>query len=88
MPLGVGLAYADRRIRKFSMTFWAPVGRLAWRREYMFPNPSAADRIGDEITRDGANCLLLRRGLFDGSPDKLIEAKSEIDQPVVRRGYS
>jgi hypothetical protein len=81
----VALAYADTRAGGFG--FWAPVGRLAWRWERIFPpQKSQAEVIGDEIQREGLSWLLLRRGLFGGDLARLAEAQTGMKELIRRRG--
>jgi hypothetical protein len=83
----IALAYADTRMRSTHFGFWAPVGRLAWRWERIFPpQKSQADKIADEIQREGLNWLFLRRGLFDGSLEPLAKAQAGIKEVISRRG--
>lgn len=83
----VALAFADTRMREQHFGFWAPVGRLAWRWERIFPpQKSQADKIADEIQREGLNWLFLRRGLFDGSLEPLAKAQAGIKEVISRRG--
>lgn len=82
----VALAYADSRMRQ-NLGFWAPVGRIAWRWERIFPpQKSQADKIADEIQREGLTWLYLRRGLFDGSLERIAEAQAGIREVMSRRG--
>ncbi len=82
----VALAYAAILETRPHYHFWAPPGRLAWRRERIFGSPTAIDVIGTDIDREGANWLLLRRGLFDGSVDKLAAAREQFNGILNRRG--
>lgn len=83
----VALAYADTRMREAHFGFWAPVGRLAWRWERIFPpQKSQAQQIADEIEQQGVKWLLLRRGLFDGSLERITEAQAGIKEILNRRG--
>jgi hypothetical protein len=75
----VGLAYAGIRAGGGNGNFWAPAGRLSWRREHIYGRPNASDEIAAEIEREGGNWLLLRRGLFDGSVEKLATAREEFN---------
>jgi hypothetical protein len=82
----VSLVYSNDRIRA-GMGGWAPVGRIAWRWESIYPpQKSQPQKIADEIEREGLNWLLLRRGLFDGSVEKLAKAQSGLKDILNRRG--
>lgn len=81
----VALAYAGIRIQSTPTSVWAPVGRLAWRREQV--ESALTDTIAADIRRDGPSWLLLRRGLYGGSPDVLLQAKAEIDALLARRSW-
>lgn len=51
---------------------WFPAGRAWYRRHGAgYGRQHAIGLLGEEIARDGKNWFLLRRGLFDGSPETL-----------------
>jgi len=80
----VGLAYAGIRAAGGNGNLWAPAGRLSWRREHIYGRPTAIDETAAQIEREGSSWLLLRRGLFDGSVEKLATAREEYNGILTR----
>jgi hypothetical protein len=80
------LVYADNRERIRKLGFWAPVGRLAWRRE-RYPPSTAASDIAEESKREGANWFLFRRGVFGGSQLVFDDSRRKLDELLIRRGF-
>lgn len=49
------------------------------------PAKSQADNIAEDIEREGVSWLLLRRGLFDGSVERIADMADRPDPDKMRR---
>lgn len=82
----VALAYAGLQLRATGSGSWAPVGRFAWRRR-SYPPSTVVEDIRAEVDQEGSGWFLLRRGLFDGAPDKFGIAEKQIVSLLERRAF-
>jgi hypothetical protein len=83
----VALACAGIRLQQMpDFPVWAPIGRLAWRLN-THSAPRVLDEVSEEIQREGASWLLLRRGLFGGPPLQLEQAKVAVDKLIRSRAH-
>jgi hypothetical protein len=81
------LAHAGLGSTPARVKTWGPVGRFAWRSENAV-NGGVLAEVDQEIDSQGDQWLLLRAGLFDGSVDKLKEARAGIHKIVTQIQFS
>jgi hypothetical protein len=82
----IALAYCGQNNVDPEQRFYAPLGRVVWRTEATEGRASVPDTIRAEVEREGTNWLLLRRGLFGGSPVRLATLQAGLDETIARRG--
>jgi hypothetical protein len=84
----IALAYSGENIAPpYAGQFFVPFGRLVWRREAYFGRPTVKNRISEDVQREHANWLLLRRGLFAGNSENLLTLMATYENQLAQRGF-
>jgi hypothetical protein len=76
------LIYADMKSQQQSFSQWIPIGSFMWRDRD--PQTGLAARIRNEIQSAGAAWPLLQIGLFDGSPERALQAVESTEAHATR----
>jgi hypothetical protein len=81
----IALVHCDRKVTNPEETFSVPTGRFFWRRRGDDGRSTMYDAIAVEVKGSQADWFLLRRGLFGGSPQRVLSLMVGIEQSLARR---